>query len=186
MPETSEAETVMEGMVADGADLIFATSYGYFEFAQHVAERHPDVVVVHQGGLEEAPGLDNFGTYFGTVIAPFELNLPAHRTYVQAMTAYAPEIQPPQNQLALNAWLGPDLMIRGLEEAGSCPTRQAFIAALRKIRNFDGDGLVRPAVDLSNYREPNRCLFLVRVAASGQQYEPVGTDPICGQILSRQ
>jgi simple sugar transport system substrate-binding protein/basic membrane protein A len=70
VPETSEAETVMEGMIDDGADLVFATSYGHFEFAQHVAERHPDVVVVHQGGLEEAPGLPNFGTYFGTVYEP--------------------------------------------------------------------------------------------------------------------
>jgi len=47
VPETAEAETVMEGMVDDGADLIFATSYGHLEFATHVAERHPDVVVVH-------------------------------------------------------------------------------------------------------------------------------------------
>ena len=70
VPETSEAETVMEGMIDDGADLIFATSYGHFEFAGHVAERHPDVVVVHQGGLEEAPGLPNLGTYFGTVYEP--------------------------------------------------------------------------------------------------------------------
>jgi basic membrane protein A and related proteins len=70
VPETSESETVMEGMIDDGADLIFATSYGHFEFARHVAERHPDVVVVHQGGLEEAPGLPNFGTYFGTVYEP--------------------------------------------------------------------------------------------------------------------
>ena len=70
VPETAEAETVMEGMIDDGADLIFATSYGHFEFAGHIAERHPDVIVVHQGGLEEAPGLPNLGTYFGTVYEP--------------------------------------------------------------------------------------------------------------------
>ncbi len=35
-----------------------------------MAERHPDVVVVHQGGLEEEPGLPNLGTYFGTVYEP--------------------------------------------------------------------------------------------------------------------
>ena len=70
VPETAEAETVMEGMIDDGADLVFATSYGHFEFAQDVAERHPDIVVVHQGGLEEAPGLPNLGTYFGTVYEP--------------------------------------------------------------------------------------------------------------------
>ena len=70
VPETAEAETVMEGMVDRGADLIFATSYGHLEFAGNVAERNPDVVIVHQGGLEEAPGLPNLGTYFGTVYEP--------------------------------------------------------------------------------------------------------------------
>ena len=60
----------MEGMVDRGANMIFATSYGHLEFAENVAERNPDVVVVHQGGLEEAPGLDNLGTYFGTVYEP--------------------------------------------------------------------------------------------------------------------
>jgi simple sugar transport system substrate-binding protein/basic membrane protein A len=70
VPETSEAETVMEQMVDKGADLIYATSFGHLEFAEKVAERHPDVVVVHQGGLEKKPGLANFGTYFGTVYEP--------------------------------------------------------------------------------------------------------------------
>jgi basic membrane protein A and related proteins len=70
VPETAEAETVMEGMIDRGADLIFATSFGHLEFAQNVAERHPDVVIVHQGGLEEPPGLPNLGTYFGTVYEP--------------------------------------------------------------------------------------------------------------------
>ena len=60
----------MEDMIDQGADLIFATSYGHLEFAQNVAERNPDVVFVHQGGLEGEPRLDNLGTYFGTVYEP--------------------------------------------------------------------------------------------------------------------
>ena len=70
VPETDEAVTVMEDMVSQGADLIFPTSYGHLEFAYEVAERHPDVVFVHQGGLEPEPKLDNLGTYFGTVYEP--------------------------------------------------------------------------------------------------------------------
>ena len=70
VPETSEAETVMEGMVDSGADLIFATSYGHLEFAANLAAEHPDVVFVHQGGLEGETQLDNLGTYFGTVYEP--------------------------------------------------------------------------------------------------------------------
>jgi basic membrane protein A len=70
VPETSEAETVMEDMIDQGAELIFATSYGHLEAATNVAERNPDVVIVHQGGLEGEEGLPNLGTYFGTVYEP--------------------------------------------------------------------------------------------------------------------
>jgi basic membrane protein A len=70
VPETSEAETVMEDMIDQGATLIFATSYGHLESAANVAERNPDVVIVHQGGLEGDTDLPNLGTYFGTVYEP--------------------------------------------------------------------------------------------------------------------
>lgn len=72
VPETSEAEAVMQKMVDDGAELIFATSYGHLEFARNMAEANPDVVFVHQGGLE-GDDLDNLGTYFGTVYEPVYL-----------------------------------------------------------------------------------------------------------------
>ena len=52
VPETAEAEAVMQDMIDQGADIIFATSYGHLEFAQNVAEKNPDVTFVHQGGLE--------------------------------------------------------------------------------------------------------------------------------------
>ncbi len=73
VPETAEAEQVMQDMIDDGADLIFATSYGHLEFAQNVAEKNPDVTFVHQGGLEGENQMDNVGTYFGTVYEPVYL-----------------------------------------------------------------------------------------------------------------
>ncbi len=70
VPETAESEQVMQDMIDQGAEIIFATSYGHLEFAQNVAERNPDVTFVHQGGLEGENQLDNVGTYFGTVYEP--------------------------------------------------------------------------------------------------------------------
>ena len=70
VPETDEAARVMEGMIDKGAKIIFATSYGHLDAALTVAEEHPDVVVVHQGGFVEGEMLPNFGTYFGTVYEP--------------------------------------------------------------------------------------------------------------------
>jgi basic membrane protein A and related proteins len=64
VPETEEAERVMEQMIRDGATIIFPTSYGHLDPALAVAARHPDVIFVHQGGLKTA---ENLGTYFGTI-----------------------------------------------------------------------------------------------------------------------
>ena len=64
VPETSEAERVMEKMIRDGATIIFPTSFGHLDPALNVAARHPDVIFLHQGGLKTAK---NLGTYFGTI-----------------------------------------------------------------------------------------------------------------------
>ncbi len=73
VPETAEAERVMERMISQGAKLIFPTSYGHLTPAVNVAKKHPDVMFVHQGGLEPEAKLDNVGTYFGTVYEPVYL-----------------------------------------------------------------------------------------------------------------
>jgi basic membrane protein A and related proteins len=64
VPETAEAERVMEKMISDGATVMFPTSFGHLDPALNVAKRHPDVIFLHQGGLKTAP---NLGTYFGTI-----------------------------------------------------------------------------------------------------------------------
>jgi basic membrane lipoprotein Med (substrate-binding protein (PBP1-ABC) superfamily) len=64
VPETAEAERVMEKMIRDGATIIFPTSFGHLGPAMNVAKRHPDVTFLHMGGLQNAP---NLGTYFGTI-----------------------------------------------------------------------------------------------------------------------
>ena len=73
VPETDEAATKMEDMVAKGAKLIFATSYGHLDPAKKVAAAHPDVVIVQQGNVIGAKPPANLGTYFGTVYEPVYL-----------------------------------------------------------------------------------------------------------------
>jgi basic membrane protein A len=70
VPETDEAARVMEGMIAKGAKIIFATSYGHLDPAVKVAKAHPDVVVVQQGNFIKGKVAANIGTYFGTVYEP--------------------------------------------------------------------------------------------------------------------
>jgi basic membrane protein A len=66
VPETAESERVMEGMIQQGAKLIFATSFGHQQFAFNVAKNHPDVFFEHAGGWMQAP---NFGNFFGATQA---------------------------------------------------------------------------------------------------------------------
>jgi len=61
VPETAESERVMSAMIAQGAKLIIATSFGHQEFAYRLARSHPDIKFVHAGGWEIYP---NFGNFF--------------------------------------------------------------------------------------------------------------------------
>lgn len=70
VPETNAAVKVMEDMIEGGARILFATSFGHLEAAREVARRHPEVIVLHQGGVEPEPGLRNLGTYWATVWEP--------------------------------------------------------------------------------------------------------------------
>jgi basic membrane protein A len=66
VPETAESARIMEGMIQQGAKLIFATSFGHQQFAFDLAKAHPDVYFEHAGGWMVAP---NFGNFFGATQA---------------------------------------------------------------------------------------------------------------------
>jgi basic membrane protein A len=66
VPESADAERVMENMISQGAKLIFAQSFGYLEPVLNVAKRHPDVVFEHAAGNKLAA---NLGTFWSDTIA---------------------------------------------------------------------------------------------------------------------
>jgi basic membrane protein A and related proteins len=61
VPETAEVEKVMERMIKSGANIIFATSYGYLDYAISLGKKYPKVAFLHAGGLKLG---DNVGTYW--------------------------------------------------------------------------------------------------------------------------
>jgi basic membrane lipoprotein Med (substrate-binding protein (PBP1-ABC) superfamily) len=61
VPESADAERVMENMIEQGAKLIFPLSFGYLDPALNVASRHPDVFFEHPAGYKLA---DNLGTFW--------------------------------------------------------------------------------------------------------------------------
>ncbi|MCI3918961.1 BMP family ABC transporter substrate-binding protein [Paenibacillus sp. TRM 82003] len=102
VPETAEAERVMEQMIKDGAKIIFPTSYGHLDPALNVAERHPDVAFFHQGGLKTA---ENLGTYFGTIYEPVYLaGVAAGKMTKSNKLGYIVSVPIPQVLLNVNAF----------------------------------------------------------------------------------
>jgi basic membrane protein A and related proteins len=69
IPETDDVAKQMDDMVAKGAQLIFATSFGYFDpFMLDAAKRHPNVQFRHCAGLwQKGVHPDNAGSYFGYI-----------------------------------------------------------------------------------------------------------------------
>jgi simple sugar transport system substrate-binding protein/basic membrane protein A len=74
VPETQQVTTVMQQMVDQGAKIIFATSFGYQDYAYAFAKAHPTVLILHQGGTYTGKTFPaNLGTYFGEAYDPVSL-----------------------------------------------------------------------------------------------------------------
>jgi len=69
VPETIEVQNAMEAMIEqDGAKLIFATSFGYFNpYVLKMAEKYPNVRFAHCGGLWTDKDPKNAGSFFGYI-----------------------------------------------------------------------------------------------------------------------
>jgi branched-chain amino acid transport system substrate-binding protein len=79
------------------------------------------------------------------------------------------------------AWLGADLMIKGLQMAGSNPTRAGIIAALRQVKGYDGGGLQPETTDYSNifgHDRPTTCSYALKAGPTG--FDMASITPICG------
>lgn len=70
VPETQAVQRTMQGMIAqDGATLLFATSFGYFDpHVLAIAQRNPNVRFAHCGGLwTQGKHPANTGSFFGYI-----------------------------------------------------------------------------------------------------------------------
>ena len=76
VPETIAVQKAMESMInLDGAQVIFPTSFGYFDpHILKIAPKYPDVMFLHCGGLWDASKHPkNVGSYFGYIDEPVYL-----------------------------------------------------------------------------------------------------------------
>lgn len=83
-------------------------------------------------------------------------------------------------------WLSADLFIKGLQSAGTNPTRASFLNALHNTQGWTANGLLARAPDLSlkdfGTAPPTACAYFVRL--QGSAYVPLNQgQPICGNLI---
>ena len=64
VPEGPEVEKVMKDMIDQGANVIFATSFGYMDYMEKVSKEFPEVKFLHCSGYKMT---ENMSNYFGRI-----------------------------------------------------------------------------------------------------------------------
>ena len=137
-------------------------------------------VIVFPGGYDprvvSLPGME--GTMFGVEFYPFELN----RMAFQEFDKWAPD-STVRGQVPFIGWLGAEIFVRGLIEAGvNCPTRAAFINNLRLVDDYDGNGAFDPVNLAEDFGDEFRCIYYVKV--EGGAFVPqFDGEAFCGEPI---
>lgn len=126
------------------------------------------------------------GSYTFLPYHPFVSRSPAAAHFLAAMHQFAPQVTPATSNMAVIGWLAADMFIRGLREAGPCPTRASFIQGLRHVEDYNADGLLVNRIDFSRNRGvSDLCFSFVQYDGAAKGWHAVsGADPFCGTRLT--
>jgi branched-chain amino acid transport system substrate-binding protein len=122
------------------------------------------------------------GGYFETEFRPFQLPNAGTRQMQDALEKYehfSSSQFPTFSQY--EAWLGADLMIKGLQAAGANPTHASVIHALRSITSYNANGLLPENLDYAtNFGKdlPKTCGWYLIAEKSG--FVPASSQTFCG------
>ena len=122
------------------------------------------------------------GDYFYALFRPWVLPDAGTEQMQAAMEKYAHFTKsdfPSFSQY--EAWLGADLMIKGLQLAGPNPTRAAVIKDLRGLKSYNANGLLPESFDYAtNFgHDPHpQCTWMMQAQKTG--FVAVSSKPFCG------
>ena len=125
------------------------------------------------------------GSYFLVEWRPAQLPNGATQQLAAALQQYAH--RPPSNFAdfgVVEAWTGADLMIKGMQLAGSNPTSATIIKALRRVKAYNANGLLPVTINYTSVfgRGPIPfCEYFVQARANG--FVPVSSGPLCGTSI---
>ena len=119
----------------------------------------------------------------------YSQSIPAVKTMFAAFKKYIPGYKVGIPDLGLaGSYISAELMIKGLEEAGTNPTRKSFIQSLRKVTNYNAGGLLATPVSFTGFGTPamfptKECSYLIQL--KGTKYV-VGKSNgvVCGARIS--
>ena len=122
------------------------------------------------------------GDYFLSLFRPWSLPNAGTEQMQAAMEKYA---HLPKGQFAdfgeEEAWSGANLMIQGLEAAGSNPTQAAVNHALRNIKSYNDNGMLPNNIDYATifgHNLPQQCTWVMQAGKNG--FTAVSSKPVCG------
>ena len=125
------------------------------------------------------------GDYFVSEVRPAALPNAGTRQLTAALQKY--EHRPPSQFYDYGiseAWLGADLMLKGIQLAGANPTSTGVIHALRNVSSYNGDGLLAQNIDyrtVFGHDPAKSCLWYLQAQKKG--FVPVSQQPWCGHDI---
>jgi branched-chain amino acid transport system substrate-binding protein len=125
------------------------------------------------------------GVYFGTFLAPIELETSATKQFQAAMTTYAGVTTDPTFGEYMG-WITADLFIDGLKLAGPTASRADFIQKLR-ASTWNGGGLEPPTnfadigPGVGGSEVAGNCYYVTQLEAG--RFVNVPGEPFCGSVI---
>jgi branched-chain amino acid transport system substrate-binding protein len=191
-PNVTSAASVAAKIKANGDDTLTGVvdTALFAQIAMAVKAQNPGQlkVILSAAGYDKA-FLDAFGknlTGLSTFIAyaPFEQHIAPAQKFLDAMSQYSPQVQPANNEIALEGWIDADMTLTGLAAAGPCPSRVGFMRALRNVTSYDAGGLLVKPVNLkTNFGRLNLCYTFLKIAPSGTSWDVIKPAPSCGHTI---
>jgi branched-chain amino acid transport system substrate-binding protein len=125
------------------------------------------------------------GDYFASEFRPFQLPNAGTRYMQAALEKYDhfTKSQFPTFE-QYESWAGADLMIKGMQLAGSSPTSAKVITSLRGLKSYDANGLLAFPINYSTifgHNPKKTCTWYLQAKTKG--FVPVSSQPICGTDL---
>ncbi len=121
------------------------------------------------------------GAYFLSLVRPLSLPNAGTEQMAAALTKYGHFTKSEFPSFGQDlAWLGCDLMIKGLQGAGQNPSRAGVVNALRSIKSYNGNGLLPINIDYSTVfgHDLPQCAWILQAQKSG--FVPISSKPLCG------